>query len=173
MKKARIVAIILICVLVLGLLTYHLPQRRHISMPVCSTTGEATTLQIDVKYYRRLFSIPWMKGTITFNGDTYRDVATYRSRQSKGSSFWDWVWYFGDPDSIITGNMWFENVEYDTTKTFQDRIMITYLGEGNSLDMISFLYVQFDNSPTQKYFGPASTTEEARQLAEAQGWDVD
>ena len=173
MKKARIVAIILICVLVLGLLTYHLPQRRQVSMPVCSTTGEATTLQIDVKYYRRLFSIPWMKGTITFNGDTYRDVATYRSRQSKGSSFWDWVWYFGDPDSIIPGNMWFENVEYDTTKTFQDRIMITYLGEGNSFDMISFLYLQFDNSPTQKYFGPASTTEEARQLAEAQGWDVD
>lgn len=172
-SRRTLISTVIICALLISLIAYHLPQHRRVSIPVCSTTGEATTLQIDVKYYRRLFSIPWIKGTVTFNGDTYRDVATYRGRQSDGFSFWDWVWYFGDPDSIIPGNTWFENVEYDTTKTFQDEIMITYLGEGNSFDMVSFLYFQYDNSPTQKYFGPASTIEEARQLAEAQGWDVD
>ena len=171
----RIVITVLLCTLLISLIVYHLPQRRRVCIPVCSVTGEVSTLEIDVKYYRRLFSIPWMKGTLTFNGDTYRDVATYRSRQSEGVSFWDWVWYFGDPDSVIPSNRYFENVEYDPSKTFQDEIMITYLGEGNSFDMVSFLFLQFDESEqdTPKYFGPASTIEEAKKLAKDQGWQVD
>ena len=170
-----IISTVILSALLIALIVYHFPQRRRVCIPVCSVTGEASTLEIDVKYYRRLFSIPWMKGTLTFNGDTYRDVATYRSRQSEGVSFWDWVWYFGDPDSVIPSNRYFENVEYDPSKTFQDEIMITYLGEGNSFDMVSFLFLQFDESEqdTPKYFGPASTIEEAKKLAKDQGWQVD
>lgn len=173
MKKLRICIIILVCVLLVGVILYHLPQRRQVSMPVCSATGETAQLEIDVKYYRRLFSMPWVKGTVTFNGDTYRDIATHFGRQHDGSSFWDWVWYFGDPDSIMPANMYFVKEEHDPSKTFQDQIWLADVGNENTFEAIVCFYIQLDNSPDAKLYGPASTIEEARQLSEDQGWYFD
>ena len=173
MKKSRILAIVLICSLILGLFIYHFPQRRRVSMPVCSATGEVSYLEIDIKYYRRLFSIPWVKGTVTFNGDIYRDNATHFGRQQDGASFWDWVWYFGDPDSIIPANTHFVKEEYDSSKTFQDEIWLANVGNENTFDAIVCFYIERDNSSDTKFYGPASTVEEARQLAENENWHFD
>ena len=173
MKKSGIVIKILVCALLLGLVIYHLPQRRQVSMPVCNAAGEVSHLEIDVKYYRRLFSMPWVKGTVTFNGDTYRDIATHFGRQHDGSSFWDWVWYFGDPDSIMPANTYFVREEYDPSKTFQDLILLADVGNENTFEAIVCFYIQHDNSPDTKFYGPASTVEEAKQLAEDQHWHFD
>ena len=170
-----IVITFILCTLLIGLIVYHLPQRRRVTMPVCNADGEVSTLEIDVKYYRRLFSIPWVKGTVTFDGDSYRDVASRMGRQQDGYSFWDWVWYFGDPDSVIPANTFFQKEAHDPDKLFQDEIHLYYVGEGNTFDTVFFYYIQYDELSSQKYFGPASTIEQARQLVEAQGWlwDVD
>lgn len=171
-----IVSTFILCTLLIGLIVYHLPQRRRVTMPVCNADGEVSTLEIDVKYYRRLFSIPWVKGTATFDGVTYRDVSSRLGRrQQDGYSFWDWVWYFGDPDSVIPANTFFQKEAHDPDKLFQDQIYLYYVGEENTFDTVFFYYIQYDESSSQKYFGPASTIEQARQLVEAQGWlwDVD
>ena len=168
-----IISTFILCALLISLIVYHLPQRRRVSMPVCSAAGDTAQLEIDVKYYRRLFSIPWVKGTVTFDGDSYRDVASRMGRQQDGYSFWDWVWYFGDPDSIIPANTFFQKEEHDPDKLFQDQIYLYYVGEENTFDTVFFFYIQYDESSSQKYYGPASTVEEARQLAEDLGWHFD
>lgn len=168
-----IISTVILCTLLIGLIIYHFPQRRRVSMPVCSADGETAQLEIDVKYYRRLFSIPWVKGTVTFNGVTYRDNATHFGRQQDGASFWDWVWYFGDPNSIIPANTYFVKEEYDPSKIFQDQILLADIGNENTFDAIVCFYIQYDNSQDTKFYGPASTVEEAKQLAEDQHWYFD
>ena len=173
MKKSGIVIKILVCALLLGLVIYHLPQRRQTSMPVCNAAGEVSHLEIDVKYYRRLFSMPWVKGTVTLDGVSFRDTQSLIGKYSDGYSFWDWVWHFGDPDGVMPANTFFIKEEHDPSKMFQDEVFLIYVGEDNTFDNVFFIYYQHDESTSPKYYGPASTVEEARQLAEDQHWRFD
>lgn len=167
------ISTVILCALLISLIVYHFPQRRRVSMPVCTAAGDTAQLEIDVKYYRRLFSIPWVKGTVTFDGETYIDVATRMGKQQDGYSFWDWVWYFGDPDSIIPSNTFFMKEKHDPSKVFQDELHLFYLGEENTFDAVFFYCITHDDSPSPKFYGPASTVEEAKQLAEEHGWRFD
>ena len=170
-----IVTAVVVSVLLVSLIIYHLPQRKQVSMPVCSTAGEVSYLEIDVNYYRRLFSRPWVEGTVTFDGVVYQDSRSLWGPVNQGEerSYWDWDWYFGDSDSVHPGNLSFHKDDNDRIKAFYDCIQFFDLGDQNSFEYVVFNYSQYKANDVVKYFGPANSLEEARQLAEELGWHFD
>ena len=186
MKKARIVAIVLICALVLGLLIYHLPQRRQVSMPVCNAAGEVSTLEIDVNYYRRLFSTPWVEGTVTFDGVVYQDYyadlkAGNVEEYGSNSSFWGWDFCFSPDENVLPSNMDFIKISADQTglswlHNSVNRINFFDLIGSDTFEKVYIIYS--DESMTDasghtsgvSYCGPAASVEEARQIAEEMGY---
>ena len=189
MKKTRIVAIVLICALVLGLLIYHLPQRRQVSMPVCNAAGEVSTLEIDVNYYRRLFSTPWVEGTVTFDGVVYQDYyadlkAGNVEEYGSNSSFWGWDFCFSPDENVLPSNMDFIKISSDQTglswlHNSVNRINFFDLIGSDTFEKVYIIYS--DESMTDasghtssvSYCGPAASVEEARQIAEEMGYKFD
>ena len=170
-----IVSTFILCTLLIGLIVYHLPQRRRVTMPVCSSAGDTAQLEIDVKYYRRLFSSPWIEGTVTFDGVVYYDSKAAWGPRQKDGSYWEWDWWFNVPDDALPANSWFYKKDNDPIKMSQNMIIIWYSGKDCSFDKVWLGYCTEDTNSDVKYYGPASTVEEAKQLAEDQGWlwDVD
>ena len=137
-----IVTAVVVSVLLVSLIIYHLPQRRQVSMPVCNAAGEVSYLEIDVNYYRRLFSRPWVEGTVTFDGVVYQDSRSLWGPVNQGEerSYWDWDWYFGDSDSVHPGNLSFHKDDNDRIKAFYDYIQFFELGYQNSFEYVVFNY---------------------------------
>ena len=168
-----VVTALAVCVLLIGLIIYHLPQRRLVSMPVCNAAGEVSYLEIDIKYYRRLFSRPWVEGTVTFDGVVYHDSKSAWGERQKDGSYWDWDWWFKAPDNVLPANLWFYKKDNDPIKMFDNFIAFYDLGNENSFDNVVFTYKNDDMKDFVKYYGPASTVEEARQVSEDLGWYFD
>ena len=188
MKKSRILLIVLAVVLLAGLIIYHLPQRRQVTMPVCSADGEVSTLQIDVNYYRRLFSTPWVEGTVTFDGVVYQDYhadlkAGNVEEHGNSTSFWGWDFCLPPVNDTLPDNMkfvkvisstaigdWFSNISNNIlfigangTDAFNfENVIFFYSDESNKSESGSI--------PGILYYGPAATPEEARQVAEEYGY---
>ena len=191
MKKSRILLIVLAVVLLAGLIIYHRPHRRQVSMPVCSADGEVSTLQIDVNYYRRLFSTPWVEGTVTFDGVDYRDYhadlkAGNVEEHGSNSSFWGWDFCLPPVNDLLPDNMGFVKVpsSTDVLDYFSNSMNnIIFMGAKDSdafrFDQIMFFYFDESNRsesgsiPGILYSGPAATPEEARQIAEEYGYHFD
>lgn len=165
--KSRKVRWIIVCVILLILVIYHLPRSHRVTMPVCTVEGNSATVDIDVKYYRRLFSLSYLKGTITVDGVIcYDSKSAWGSRQKDGS-YWDWYWYFGDADNTVPSNIEFiECTEYSKgiVKHGNNRLYIDYLGDNNTFNKIGFVYVSEDNPDAVAFYGPAQTAEEAEQI---------
>ena len=167
-----IVTAVVVSVLLICLILYHLPQRRQVAMPVCNAAGEASYLEIDVNYYRRLFSTPWVEGTVTFDGVVYQDSRSLWGPADQGAdrSYWDWDWYFGDSNSVRPANLRFHKDDNDRIKAFYDYIEFFDLGNQNSFEHVVFNYSKYKANDVVKYFGPAASVEEAQQVAEDLGW---
>ena len=127
MKKSHILPIVLVCLLLIGLIVYHLPQRRQTAMPVCNASGEVSFLEIDVSYYRRLFSTPWVEGTVTFDGVIYQDYyadlkAGNVEEHGNSSSFWGWDFCLAPFNDQLPSNMKFVKVipSIDFEELFQN-----------------------------------------------------
>ena len=172
-----IISTFILCTLLIGLIVYHLPQRRRVTMPVCSAAGEVSYLEINVNYYRRLFSTPWVEGTVTFDGVVYQDSRSLWGPADQGAdrSYWDWDWYFGDSNRVRPANLRFHKDDNDRIKAFYDYIEFFDLGNQNSFEHVVFNYSKYKANDVVKYFGPAASVEEAQQVAEDLGWlwDVD
>lgn len=191
MKKSRILLIILAVALLTGLIIYHRPHHWQVSMPVCSADGEVSTLQIDVNYYRRLFSTPWVEGTVTFDGVVYRDYhadlkAGNVEEHGSNSSFWGWDFCLPPVNDLLPDNMRFVKVpsSTDVLDYFSNSMNnIIFMGAKDSdafrFDQIMFFYFDESNRsesgsiPGILYSGPAATPEEARQIAEDYGYHFD
>ena len=168
-----IVTAVVVSVLLVSLIIYHLPQRRQVSMPVCNAAGEVSYLEIDVNYYRRLFSRPWVEGTVTLDGVVYYDSKTAWGKRQKDGSYWDWNWYWGDADSVLPANLRFNKPDNDPITMFQNALCIWDIGDQNAFDRIWFAYLTADTSTSVDYIGPASSLEEAQQMAEDLNWHFD
>ena len=191
MKKSRILLIILAVALLTGLIIYHRPHHWQVSMPVCSADGEVSTLQIDVNYYRRLFSTPWVEGTVTFDGVVYRDYhadlkAGNVEEHGSNSSFWGWDFCLPPVNDLLPDNMRFVKVpsSTDVLDYFSNSMNnIIFMGAKDSdafrFDQIMFFYFDESNRsesgsiPGILYAGPAATPEEARQITEEYGYHFD
>lgn len=191
MKKSRILLIILAVALLTGLIIYHRPHHWQVSMPVCSADGAVSTLQIDVNYYRRLFSTPWVEGTVTFDGVVYRDYhadlkAGNVEEHGSNSSFWGWDFCLPPVNDLLPDNMRFVKVpsSTDVLDYFSNSMNnIIFMGAKDSdafrFDQIMFFYFDESNRsesgsiPGILYSGPAATPEEARQIAEEYGYHFD
>lgn len=191
MKKSRILLIILAVALLTGLIIYHRPHHWQVSMPVCSADGAVFTLQIDVNYYRRLFSTPWVEGTVTFDGVVYRDYhadlkAGNVEEHGTNSSFWGWDFCLPPVNDLLPDNMRFVKVpsSTDVLDYFSNSMNnIIFMGAKDSdafrFDQIMFFYFDESNRsesgsiPGILYAGPAATPEEARQIAEDYGYHFD
>ena len=189
MKKSRIILIVLAALLLSGLIIFHLPQRRQISMPVCSAAGEVSTLEIDVKYYRRLFSTPWVEGTVTFDGVVYQDYhadlkTNNVEEHGNSSSFWGWDFCLPPVNDLLPDNMKFVKVISSTVvgdwfSNTSNNIVFIGANDSNAFafDKVMFFYVDESNKnesgsiPGILYYGPATTQEEARQVAEEYGYN--
>ena len=190
MKKLRILSIVFVCLLLIGLIIYHLPQRRQVAIPVCNADGEVSTLQIDVKYYRRLFSTPWVEGTVTFDGVVYQDYhadlkAGNVEEYGSNSSFWGWDFCLPPVNDLLPDNMRFVKVSSSTDgwDHFSNSMNnILFIGAKDSdafrFDKVMFFYFDESNKgesggiPGVLYYGPAATLEEARQIAEEYGYSL-
>ena len=191
MKKSRILLIVLAVVLLAGLIIYHLPHHWQVSMPVCSADGKVSTLQIDVNYYRRLFSTPWVEGTVTFDGVVYRDYhadlkAGNVEEHGSNSSFWGWDFCLPPVNDLLPDNMRFVKIpsSTDVLDYFSNSMNnIIFMGAKDS-DAFRFEKVMFFNLdesnqresgsvPGILYAGPAATPEEARQITEEYGYHID
>ena len=188
MKKSRILLLVLAVALLTGLIIYHLPQRRRVSMPVCNADGEVSTLEIDVKYYRRLFSTPWVEGTVAFDGvvyqDYYADLKTYNVEEiGSNSSFWGWDWDLSPNKNSRPSNMDFIKIISDETKqnwlrNGVNRINFFDVRGNDSFEKVLIIYSdeELTNSSGRisgiPYYGPARTVEEARQIAEEMGYKL-
>ena len=191
MKKSRVLLIILAAALLIGLIIYHLPQRRQISMPVCNADGKVSTLEIDVNYYRRLFSTPWVEGTVTFDGvvyqDNYADLKAANAEEiGSNSSFWGWDFCLPPVNDLLPDNMRFVKVpsSTDVRDHFSNSANnILFMGAKDSdafrFDAVMFFYFDESNRsesgsiPGILYAGPAATPEETRQIAEGYGYHFD
>lgn len=178
-----------VCALVIGLIVYHLPQRRVVSMPVCNAAGDVSYLEIDVQYYRRLFSTPWVEGTVTFDGVVYQDYyadLTLSGGKEHGtnSSYWGWDWQLSPNADTVPSNMDFikivpnlTNLDFVYNKV--NRIIFFDVNGADAFDKILITYS--DESMTDasgstsgvSYCGPAMTAEEARQVATDLGWKLE
>lgn len=169
MKYRRIIYI-LICLVLFGLVVYHLPQTRQLSLPVSTAEGDSAEIEVNVKYYRRLFSRPWIEGTIIFDGVTYCDSKTVLgSRQKTG--YWDWQWFWGDSDSSIPANtLLYKEGEIDTLRMNDNCLRILFAGHDNTFNEIGFMYVSEEVPEGICYYGPAQTAEEVEQLRIDWGW---
>lgn len=190
-SRRTLISTVIICALLISLIAYHLPQHRRVSIPVCSTTGEATTLQIDVKYYRRLFSTPWVEGTVTFDGVVYRDYhadlkAGNVEEHGSNSSFWGWDFCLPPVNDLLPDNMRFVKIpsSTDVSDYFSNSMNnIIFMGAKDSdafrFDKVMFFYLDESNKtesgsiPGILYAGPAATPEEARQITEEYGYTFD
>ena len=170
-----IICTVILCTLLVSLIIYHLPQRQQTSMPVCNAAGDVSYLQIDVNYYRRLFSTPWVEGTVTFDGVIYYDSRTLWGPADAGEdrSYWDWDWFFSDSATALPGNLHFYIKDNDAIKAFQNYIYFFNIGHQNAFDYVTFIYGTDDTNQPVKYYGPAQSVEEARQVAEDLGWHFD
>ena len=191
MKKSRILLIVLVVVLLAGLIIYHLPHHWQVSMPVCSADGKVSTLQIDVNYYRRLFSTPWVEGTVTFDGVVYRDYhadlkAGNVEEHGSNSSFWGWDFCLPPVNDLLPDNMRFVKIpsSTDVLDYFSNSMNnIIFMGAKDSdafrFDKVMFFYLDESNQresgsvPGILYAGPAATPEEARQITEEYGYHFD
>ena len=189
MKKSRILLLVLAVALLTGLIIYHLPQHRRVTMPVCNADGEVSTLEIDVKYYRRLFSTPWVKGTVTFDGvvyqDYYADLKTNNVEEiGSNSSFWGWDFCLQPLNDLLPDNMKFVKVSSftDVWDHFSNSMnTIFFIGAKDTndfrFDKVMFFYSDESNKTESgsirgiNYCGPARTVEEARQIAEEMGYN--
>lgn len=191
MKKSRVLLLVLAVALLTGLIIYHRPHRRQVSIPVCNAAGEVSILQIDVNYYRRLFSTPWVEGTVTFDGVVYRDYhadlkAGNVEEHGSNSSFWGWDFCLPPVNDLLPDNMRFVKVpsSTDVLDYFSNSMNnIIFMGAKDSdafrFDQIMFFYFDESNRsesgsiPGILYSGPAATPEEARQIAEEYGYHFD
>ena len=176
MKKSLIkVLCILACMFLVGLIIYHMPQHRKVSMSVCNAAGETAQVEIDIKYYRRLFSTSGVEGTVNFDGDVYQDSRSLwgPAREGVDRSYWDWDWYFKDPNKVLPANLSFNKDNNDRIKAFYDRITFFNIGHEFDFSHIIFTYSNHETMDIVKYYGPAETAEEAFQVAEELGWDFD
>lgn len=164
-----IVSTVILCALLISLIVYHLPQRRQTAMPVCSAAGEVSYLQIDVKYYRRLFSTPWVEGTVTFDGVVYYDI----NSDWDVYSYWDWDWYLGDTDNAQPSNIIFRTENNDLINILEQQIVFLDTGNRNMFETVIFYCYEEGTDYATHYYGPAQSVEEARQVAEDLGWHFD
>ena len=181
-----IITALVVCILLTGLIVYHLPQRRVVSMPVCNAAGDVSHLEIDVKYYRRLFSTPWVEGTVTFDGvvyqDYYADLTLAGGKEfGTNSSYWGWDWQLSPNEDTVPSNMDFIKIvpnlsSLDFVYNKVNRIIFFDVNGTDSFDKILITYS--DESMTDasgsasgvSYYGPAMTVEEAQKVASDLGW---
>ena len=162
-----IVTAVVVSVLLICLILYHLPQRRQVSMPVCNAAGEVSYLEIDVNYYRRLFSTTWVEGTVTFDGVVYYDI----NSDWGVYSFWDWGWHLGDTKNLIPDNTIFRNSDKNPMNLDKRNLIVFKdIGSGNMFDTVIFYCLEGASNHATNYYGPASTAEEAQQVADDLGW---
>lgn len=189
MKKSRIILIVLAALLLSGLIIFHLPQHKQVSMPVCSAAGEVSTLEIDVKYYRRLFSTPWVEGTVTFDGVVYQDyyanLTMYGGKEfGANTSYWGWDWQLTSSKDTVPSNMDFIKIVpnltgLDTVYNNVNRIIFFDVNGSDTFDKILITYSDermtdaFGQTSGVSYCGPATTAEEAWQVATELGWKLE
>ena len=179
MKKLRVCIIIMVGILLIGLIGYHIPQEKQVSMWVCSLSGEPVQVEMDLKHYRKLFSAPTVKGTVKFNGVEYLDQeSTLRAFPGYHNSNSDLEWALSNEEKDFPDNMIFckKSSEGSTIELWREISLnrIQFLDLINNIDdweKIHFMYTDISmqdedgNIQGVSYFGPAQTAEEAQQLA--------
>lgn len=178
MKKLRIGAIILAGVLLLSLLIYRIPQRRQVSMWVCTFSGETAQVEIDLQYYRQFILNDYVKGTLCFNGVTYVDEY----------SIYDTLWppqksdmphpALSWPKTDLPNNSQFiKNTVTNVLKVNSNHILLWDVS--NDFEKLHIMYIDdsLDDGTGSvsgvSYYGPARTVEEAQQIARYFGRPVD
>lgn len=169
MKRKRILILILVSLLVFVLILYHIPIDRKSSMSVCSLSGDTMQMEIDVKYQRRLFSAPYVKGTVYLDGVEYIDedsiLKTFQNVTNGSESD-------SGKDSNFPANMVFcKKTASNILEAGNNRIIFADVSGNDGFEKIHFMLMDesmMDESGSIhgiSYYGPAKTIEEAGQIA--------
>lgn len=126
-------------------------------------------MEIDVKYQRRLFAAPYVKGSLFLDGVEYIDedsiLKTFHNVTSGSESD-------SGKDSNFPANMVFcKKTASNILEAGNNRIIFADIGGEDNFEKIHFVYT--DESMMDEsggihgisYFGPAQTAEEAKSIA--------
>ena len=167
MKKIKFFCILMVGFLIIATILYHIPQKRELTIPVCTLDGTQAQVKLDIQYYRRLNG-PYIKGTLYFNGEAYVDedakqktVIGLEAEPFSLNFYWD-----GVPENSVF-------IKASTTDLVQmptNQIFFFDIRGGADFQQIALVYMdesqKQDNHVTGvNYYGPAQTGEDAARIA--------
>ncbi len=153
MKKLRWVIIGLICIILVCSVVFYWPKPIQKTVICCDLSGNTVQVELNLKYCRRLFSCPHLKGSVFVDGVEYvdQDIA-FKTISNANHSFSNWVFYQPTTDYL---DLLYNSVllmDLDGTDLFDKFLILRSEGDGSSST----------NGTT--YYGPAQTAEEAQAL---------
>lgn len=154
MKKLRWIVIGTICVILVCAVFFYWPKPVQKSITCCDLTGNTIQVEMDLKYCRRLFSGPHLKGTVSVDGVEYvdQDVA-FKTVLNAGYSLSNWVFYKPTTNYL---------------SLLYDSVLLVDLGGADLFDEVLVLCSEGNGSSSTHgttYYGPAQTAKEAQKLS--------
>ncbi len=172
-KKMRTFAILVALLLVtaIGALLFYLPVQKLYSMTVCSLEGDTKQLEIDLKYYRRLFLPDYVKGTVILDGVEYTDQYTlaesFHGIQTNHTL---------QPGAGAYNTRFDKSTCNDIIEANSNHINFLEISSYDDFGQLHFMYLDsamvVDGEITGvSYCGPAETAEEALEIYKAFGYN--
>lgn len=153
MNKLRWILIGLACILLVYSVIFYWPTPVKKSITCCDLAGNTIQVELELKYCRRLFSSPHLKGTVVVDGVEYVDQAiAFQTIVGANYSLANWVFYqpTADYQSLLYNSVLL--VDPDGTDLFDKILVLRSEGDGNG----------YTHGTT--YYGPAQNAEEALEL---------
>ena len=174
MKKRRILVIILVCLLLLSVILLYIPKCAQATLWCSSLDGDAVQVEIDLTYHWRLFTTPFAKGTVTWDGVAYTDEAsmlkafpgTLLNDESPRENIRP-----NKPNFVYNNTTFYKATVTDLIEATFNRVDLMDCSDWLRFEKIHFMYLDEsmmddDSVSGVSYYGPAKTAEEAKALAD-------
>lgn len=155
MKKLRWGIIGLVCFILVCSAFFYWPKHIQKNVVCCDLTGNTIQVELDLKYCRRLFSGPYLKGSVFVDGVEYVDAkAAHQTIKNADYSLSQWTFYKPSTDylSLLYNTVVLDDL--DSVALFDEVLVLRSEGDGQ------------ESTRGTAYYGPAQTAEEAQALAQ-------
>lgn len=153
MKKLRWVIIGIISIIFVCSVVFYWPKPIQKTIICCDLSGNTVQVELNLKYCRRLFSGPHLKGSVFVDGVEYVDADTaYQTIKNSDHSLSQWIFYKPSEDylSLLYNTVVLDDL--DSVDLFDEILVLRSEGDGH------------ESTRGTAYYGPAQTAEEAQAL---------
>lgn len=153
MKKLCWVIIGLICFVLICSAVFYWPKHIQKTVVCCDLTGNTVQVELDLKYCRRLFSDPHLKGSVYVDDVEYVDAKVAHSIiKNADYSLSQWIFYKPTTDNLALLDNTVVLDDLDSAGLFDEILVLCSAGDGQ------------EATHGIAYYGPARTVEEAQAL---------